>query len=40
MVDSVPEFVVVIDVTDVVATLAVVADPPVVVSDPQEGSRP
>ena len=40
VVDSVPEFVVVSDVTDVVAVLDVVADPSVVVSDPQEGVRP
>ena len=40
VVDSVPEFVVVSDVTDVVAALDVVADPSVVVSDPQEGVRP
>ena len=40
VVDSVPELVVVSDVTDVVAALDVVADPSVVVSDPQEGARP
>ena len=39
--DSVPEFVVVCDVTKVVAALDdVVSDPSVVVSEPQEGARP
>lgn len=39
--DSVPEFVVVSDVTNVVAALDdVVSNPSVVISEPQEGARP